>query len=314
MFLKSRQYFRSLSIEINSLINRLKEKWNLLTIVLNETKYFEFKNLIVFYELEFKKITDTYYKSLSCSSPEAIVPSSTAKCINRNYDRSSESISIPINYKLIKRTVLTSEKSTSTINNESTQTEFMYDTIIQSDGKKFLLEAYLRNNNLSSSHHKNKSESCTGIARESGIGTANDDESLSLTDIEKQCDDDYKHNLSFETFPFDSSKRYLRRKLNNLKSNSTISTSSSSKLDEKNNNQKNKSKKSTKEQIKYSNKSQKHKEFLFNNFFKKIVNFLIIFLIPCFFILLFFAFILYRSYVNQNCCDYKRNHLFINLT
>lgn len=138
-----------------------------------------------------------------------IVQNSDYHCIPIHYQDTSE---------LRRRKVETSDKSTATINHESTQTDDavvatspvintssihdqdlraidrLYSNnhhhhtpiIHETDGKKLLLEAYLRNNDniesngsCSSSGNKKKStNSVTGTirTRESGIGTANDDE------------------------------------------------------------------------------------------------------------------------------------------
>lgn len=315
-------------IEINNHINRLKEKLNKLTCALSEAKYFEFKNLIVINEIKFKKLKELNEKEQK-ASPEAMVPSSSKQTVRINHSIDQT----PVSFRNIMQTQnefakqtdrLTCDKSTFTVSHESTQTESMYDSVMQSDGKKLLLEAYLRNNDnlasCSTSSKKNKSESGTGLMRESGIGTANDDDSLPLTDAEKVCYEEDKLNISVETYPIDNHKRYMRKKANKLKSLSTLSTSStSSTKTEPNFLYQRKNTSNRKQNVKqipseYLNQSNSNQYSILRFLIEKIIKFIFIFLLPILFILLFVAYVLYRNYLNPYCCDMKRNYLLINIT
>lgn len=317
-------------IEINNQINRLKEKLNKLTCALSEAKYFEFKNLIVINEIKFKKLKETNEKERNVS-PEALVPSSSKQIVRVNHPNvqtpvSFRSASMFNKSESIKQTDrITCDKSTFTVSHESTQTESMYESEMQSDGKKMLLEAYLRNNDnlasCSTSSKKNKSESGTGLMRESGIGTANDDDSLPLTDVEKiSYEEEDKLNISVETYPIDNHKRYMRKKANKLKSLSTLSSSSTSSTKTEPNvlyqrKQTNNKKQNVKQiPADYLNQSNSNQCSILRFVIEKIIKFIFIFLLPILFILLFVAYVLYRNYLNPNCCDMKRNYLLINIT
>ncbi|RNA33614.1 hypothetical protein BpHYR1_000129 [Brachionus plicatilis] len=320
-FVCSLQY-RSISIEINNNINRLKEKLNTLTSVLSEAKYFELKNLIVIYEIKFKRLKESS-ETDNNGTPEAMVPSSARQTVRLNQKQTESPINCSgklSNYQIKQKTTVTCDKSTFTVNNESTQTEsVVYESVMQSDGKKMLLEAYLRNNgnlaSCSTSSKKNKSESGTGLMRESGIGTANDDDSLPLTDAEKHCEDDDKLNISVETYHIDSHKKYVRKKTNKLKSMSTLSSSStcSSSNSQPNVAYQRKNKKS-KQVSSHELNQQISSQSLLRFLLLKLIKFIFIFLLPILFVLLFLAYVLYRNYLNPNCCDMKRNYLLINVT
>lgn len=287
---------------------------------MSEAKYFEFKNLIVINEIKFKKFKEL--NEIESGTPEAIVPSSIRQ-LNRKIQQLPETpvcTRDPLKYEFRQKTTFTCDKSTFTVNHESTQTESIYESVMQSDGKKFLLEAYLRNNDnlasCSTSSKKNKSESGTGLMRESGIGTANDDDSLPLTDAEKNCaDDEDKMNISIETYPIENKKKFSRKKANKLKSISSLSTwSTSSSSKTETNLYQRKNKKQLAKQVSHSINQQTSNQSVLKFLLQKLIKFFIIFLIPILFILLFLAYVLYRNYLNPYCCDMKRNYLLINVT
>lgn len=321
----------------------------------------------------------------------------------------------------VKKAVITSDKSTATINDTATQTDdIVLDDLMdmethpivnitpvserlytrkpgestnhrETEGKKLLLEAYLRNNdnlaslnaqstssssassaavsNKKSSNATNgKMETATIATRESGIGTANDDEvdsshsaviydSYSGQNSEqksspnviltkpsdennntskqkkkiKQKQANKSKNLLDESTPNDNHHK-LNAKLPSSKLSTTSSCSTSIMDSAANNNANSKLTYSKQRSLsirhsdrrvapsplppptptlpppnRYQASSQQTKSFI-----KRLLNFLILFLIPLLFLL--FVYFVYIYFLNPSCCDFKRNYLFINVS
>jgi hypothetical protein len=241
---------------------------------------------------------------------------------------------------------LSPNNSKSKGSNKSSSPNLEYLDRAQIDGKQYLLETYLRNNEVTSASTSSsgpllskKSSNIMQISntRESGIGTMNDDEcemeSLhsfdeNLTDLtdnnnkntKNELDDEHE-NSSINVRTCHSNVK-LRRKPKLIKSKhqkikdglklNIINDDNYDLIEDI------KSKESFDEienamrdndAVKLT--KQKSTASNLSDFFKKLCTFILL-IFP--FLFLFFVYYVYNYYLNPSCCDFKRNYLLINIT
>lgn len=243
---------------------------------------------------------------------------------------------------------LSPNNSKSKGSNKSSSPNLEYLDRAQIDGKQYLLETYLRNNNEVTSASTSSSgplllKKSTNImqmsnTRESGIGTVNDDEcemeSLhsfdeNLTDLtdhknttKNELDDEHENSSINVRTSHSMNNVKLRRKPKSIKSKHQ-KLKDEQKLNNIINNDKYdliedlKSKEpfdeienamSIDDDIKVKSSDQKS---YWSDFLKKLCTFFLL-IFP--FIFLFFVYYVYNYYLNPSCCDFKRNYLLINIT